>query len=422
MRKFVVIFLLPAFLGLSDAVSTEKEVPYTVHDVYLLSQADYGMFYKDIPDSPRVYGETPVYSNDNLARESGKITPQTTVQIVDLRINKQGIPVFQLSNHQFIAADKRLLYNQNQLQNQKKNIWLEPGFKVYNSPYDLQEVPSDLQDYQSVSASLTVFINGQEFFYVDNLGWLAKESISEEDNRMKQVQALLSENYQQEGFSIYVKQLDTGKEAGIHQDQKMYAASILKLPYLYDAQEKINQGVYTLETSFSYSSAVNDFPGSYRPEGSGSLPKVADNKEYQLQELIQKVAKESDNVAHNILGYYVTNQSDAQFKENLKKIMREDWDPKEKLLSSKMAGKMIEAIYYQDGFVLQALSQTNFDHQRIAKGIPVKIAHKIGDADEYKHDTAIVYADSPFVLSIFTKDSDYDTIAKIAEEVYQVLK
>ena len=87
-----------------------------------------------------------------------------------------------------------------------------------------------------------------------------------------------------------------------------------------------------------------------------------------------------------------------------------------------MAGKLMEAIYNQNGFVLESLGKTDFDNQRIAKGVSVKVAHKIGDADEFKHDTAIVYTDSPFVLSIFTKNSDYDTIAKIAKDVYEVLK
>ena len=62
-----------------------------------------------------------------------------------------------------------------------------------------------------------------------------------------------------------------------------------------------------------------------------------------------------------------------------------------------------------------------FDNERIAKGVSVKVAHKIGDADEFKHDTGVVYADSPFILSIFTKNSDYDTISKIAKDVYEVL-
>ena len=60
--------------------------------------------------------------------------------------------------------------------------------------------------------------------------------------------------------------------------------------------------------------------------------------------------------------------------------------------------------------------------RELPKVFSVKVAHKIGDADEFKHDTGVVYADSPFVLSIFTKNSDYDTISKIAKDVYEVLK
>ena len=103
-------------------------------------------------------------------------------------------------------------------------------------------------------------------------------------------------------------------------------------------------------------------------------------------------------------------------------IAGNEWDVNDKLASAKMAGQVMESIYNQNGFVLESLSQTSFDNQRIAKNISAKVAHKIGDADEYKHDTAIVYTDSPFVISIFTKNSDYDTISKIAKDVYEVLK
>ena len=223
-------------------------------------------------------------------------------------------------------------------------------------------------------------------------------------------------------FQIYVKQLTTGKEAGLNENQKMYAASVMKLPYLCYVEEKINQGEYTLDSSLKYVAEVNDFPGSYKPEGSGSLPKKADNKDYSIKDLITKTAKESDNVAHNILGYYVTNKSDESFKKEITSISGEVWDVTDKLASAKMAGQVMETIYHQNGFVLESLSKTSFDDQRIAKNISVNVAHKIGDADEFKHDTAIVFTDSPFIISIFTKNSDYDTISKIAQDVYEVLK
>ena len=422
MRKFLVILLLPIFLKSVQVVSTENQVIIPKQEVYSLTHAPYHFYYQDTIESPKFYGETPVYSTEDLINESGKVNAETTLTVTEWRLNKQGHPVFKLSNNQFVMADKRLLYDSSIVNKLSKRVWLEPEFVVYNSPYDKQELKSDLVPYQEVEADMSIFAEGREFLHIKQTGWISTDYISNDDNRIQKVQELLSANYQNEQFSIYVKQLSTGKEAGINEDQKMYAASVMKLPYLYYVQEKINQGDYQLDTKLKYVSEVNDFPGSYKPEGSGSLPKTADNKEYTIKDLISKTAKESDNVAHNILGYYVTNKSDETFKKETARISGEEWNVTDKLASAKMAGQVMEAIYNQNAFVLESLSQTSFDNQRIAKDISAKVAHKIGDADEYKHDTAIVYSESPFILSIFTKNSDYDTISKIAKDVYEVLK
>ena len=422
MRKFLVVLLLPAFIITSRVVSTEKQLPYSSQEIYYLTESNYGFYYKEPLESPMVYGETAIYANEDLVKESGKLTSETTFKIVEWRLNRQGIPVFKLNNHQFIVADKRLVYDQSHVQTQNRQVWLEPGFVIYNSPYDAKEISSSLSPYQRVTVDRTLFAEGQEFLHIDQVGWVSKEFVSEEDNRIQKVQEVLSNNYQNENYSIYVKQLSTGKEAGINENQKMYAASVMKLPYLYYVQERINQGDYQLDTKLKYVSEVNDFPGSYKPEGSGSLSKTADNKEYTIKDLITKTAKESDNVAHNILGYYITNKSDDVFKKEMTTIAGNEWDVNDKLASAKMAGQVMESIYNQNGFVLESLSQTSFDNQRIAKNISAKVAHKIGDADEFKHDVAVVYTDSPFVISIFTKNSDYDTISKIAKDVYEVLK
>ena len=87
-----------------------------------------------------------------------------------------------------------------------------------------------------------------------------------------------------------------------------------------------------------------------------------------------------------------------------------------------MAGNVLEAIYEQNGMIIDALSQTNYDNQRISKNIDVKVAHKIGDAYDFKHDAAIVYTDSPFIIVIFTNNATYDNISQIADDVYGVLK
>ena len=79
-------------------------------------------------------------------------------------------------------------------------------------------------------------------------------------------------------------------------------------------------------------------------------------------------------------------------------------------------------INQQNGSIIDALSSTKFDDQRIARDLPVKVAHKIGDAYDYRHDVAIVYTNSPYVLVIFTDHSNYDTISNISKDIYEVLK
>ena len=389
MRKFLVILLLPIFFKSVQVVSTENPVIIPKQEIYSLTHGSYDLYYQDAIESPRFYGETPIYSSEDLIKESGKVNSETKLTVLEWRLNSQGIAVFKLSNNQFVAADKRLVYDESTVNSVVKQVWLKPEFIIYNSPYDQTEKTHTLSPYQKIEGDMLVFAEGREFLRLKQGGWISLEDISEEDNRIEKVQELLSSNYQNDHFSIYVKQLSTGKEAGINENQRMYAASIMKLPYLYYVQEKINQGDVQLDTALKYVPEVNEFPGSYKPEGSGSLPKKADNKEYSVKDLITKTAKESDNVAHNILGYYITNKSDETFKQQMTVLSGENWDVTDKLASAKMAGQVMESIYNQNGFVLESLSKTSYDNQRIAKNISVSVAHKIGDADEFKHDTGV---------------------------------
>ena len=47
---------------------------------------------------------------------------------------------------------------------------------------------SSLSAYSQVSIDKTMFVEGREFLHIDQTGWVAKESTSEEDNRMSKVQ------------------------------------------------------------------------------------------------------------------------------------------------------------------------------------------------------------------------------------------
>ncbi|MDF0480699.1 class A beta-lactamase-related serine hydrolase [Vagococcus sp. PNs007] len=62
-------------------------------------------------------------------------------------------------------------------------------------------------------------------------------------------------------------------------------------------------------------------------------------------------------------------------------------------------------------------------HQRIPKYLPVKVGHKIGDLDDYRHDIAIIYAKESYILAVMTQNYiTYEQISILSKEIYDILK
>ncbi|KXT76120.1 serine hydrolase [Streptococcus sp. DD12] len=421
MKKVALLFLLvmmsaPTLTYQSD--STQKRTNAS-------AQAEVLSYFSQVPQNPLVLTPLVSYEDSNLTKANGQVSQGQTLSIQDLLINEAGQAVFQLTSGSYILASQKAISN-DVPQNETLvdyEAWTPANLTVYDSPLTSQSQPlaKTVPAYSKVHVVKTAQTQAGTFSQIENLGWVRSSDLSQTDNRMEKVQALLLQKYNKSNYSIYVKQLDTQKEAGINADTEMYSASISKLPILYYVQREINLNKTTLGTGYKYTDAVNQFDGAYDPSGSGDLPKTADNKTYSLNDLVAAVTTNSDNVASNMLAYYVTDQFGNDFQDSLKALSI-TWDMKSRVVSSKTAGLMMEALYDQGGTVLADLTHTNFDTTRIAKNIPVQVAHKIGDAYDYKHDVAVVYADSPFILSIFTDDASYEDITAIADDVYAILK
>ena len=95
MRKFLVILLLPIFLKSVQVVSTENPVIIPKQEVYSLTHTPYHFYYQDIIESPKFYGETPVYSTEDLIKESGKvkyIIPVVKKELVPVDFYHNNLP------------------------------------------------------------------------------------------------------------------------------------------------------------------------------------------------------------------------------------------------------------------------------------------------------------------------------------------
>lgn len=426
MQKRLLVWLLPVLLGWQMVDSTELPFTLSVQDEYNLTQTVYDHHFKTIPQNPNVYKLETTYADANLTEASGEVQPNQQLTIIGAVVNDKKDLVFQLDTGLFIAADTRIIFDDAIVSETPTDAsyWLKKDFRLLTSAIANQakQVDSDLQAYQPVTISKLAQTAKGDFAYIDDKGWVAMSDLSEDDNRMEAVQELLTSKYNKHNLGIYVKQLSTNQTASVNQEQPFYSASIAKLPILYYVQEQLDSGTISTEDKLAYTAESMTFPGAYVVGGSGSLPKTPDNKEYLLGELIDKTAKESDNVASNLLSYYVTKQFNADFYQQITSVIGERWDMVSRETSARLAGEMMEVLYEQDGYVLESLKTTQFDHQRISKDIAVPVAHKIGDADDVKHDVAVVYSDSPFVLSIFTDKSSYDEISQIANDIYGILK
>ena len=396
----------------------EKELTLTPKQVQKLTQNTTASLtqFKQVPKNPRTITTILTYKNKDLTEFKTSIQADTKLSISAIFWNAKGEPVFQLQDGDYVAASQKTV---------DMTFWTKDGLTVYKEPYVLgtEKADSKLASFKPIKVSQAAQTHAGTYYLVDGEGWINASDLSRIDNRIEAVQKVLNEKYNnQERISVYVKQLDTDRVAAINDEKSMYAASVAKLGVLYYAQERLSQKKLSLSDEYQYTSAVNGFPGAYDPDGSGKISKMPDDKNYSLENLLKAVAQNSDNVATNILGYYVTNQYDKAFQKSVDKAAATSWNMDKKELTARAAGTLMEAVYRQNGDIINYLSSTDYDGERISKNIDVPVAHKIGDAYDFKHDVAIVYADSPFILSIFTDKEGYDKITSIADDVYGILK
>ncbi|MER0123982.1 serine hydrolase [Streptococcus sp. ZJ93] len=426
MKKQLLLLISPVLLAATPVGSTEIPFELSNQMNYQLNYKEYSPDFQVIPTNPNVYEEVDSYLDKELTLPFEKVKPNQSFSIIGVDSNSQNQLVFQLADKSYIVADQTNIYDDIILHRTvlSEKVWLKKNFTVYSSPIANQgkKLTLDLKPYQEVTVSEIVETHLGFFAKIHYKGWISINDMSETDNRIEAVQDLLTTKYSSKDIAVYVKKLSTGETVGVNQDRLMYAASITKLPTLYYAQTKLDEEKIKLTDTVKYVKDTENFDGAYDPEGSGSITKIPDNQQYRIDDLINRTAKESDNVASNLLGYYAADKFDKRFYQEITRIVGQKWDMVSRMASAEMAGLMMEAIYHQDGYVLESLSATNFDNQRIARDIDVKVAHKIGDAYDFKHDVAVVYAKEPFILSIFTDQLSYDAISQIANDVYGILK
>lgn len=383
--------------------------------------------WSEIPKRAVTLSEVQSYTDQALTIKAKKMPVKT-----QLKIKALTGEVFELSDGTFISAVKKQvgsdviqeteLISQDIYVTKKANVLYAPLTTFDNQVY------SELTGGEKLHADKKAVTNWGIYYEVSfdggKTGWVESSAVTLKNPKLDKVQALLNQKYNNPNYSIYVKQLDSEFTIGVNQTKMMYSASLSKLPILYWTQKQINAGNASLGDKLQYDALVNSWVGAFKADGTGFLPKTADNQFYTILDLINRTAKDSDNVGSNILAYYETNKFSADYQAAIAEIAGQKWDPVTREASSEMVGRILEALYHEGGAGFNALIGTDYDADRIPAKIPqtVKVAHKIGTADEFNHDAALVLTSEPYILVIETNnEADNDELANISKDIYEVM-
>lgn len=223
-------------------------------------------------------------------------------------------------------------------------------------------------------------------------------------------------------FGIWIEYLESKKSVRINAQEKFYAASLTKVPLLITAYRMVQEGKLKLETKVSYLEADSEW-------GDGSIQNAKFGTEFKLEEVLFKLAKESDNVAKNML-YRILPWEEIQLTYNNVNVPA---NTVENEFSTEEMARVWEYLYRMSNAKAQMLNQfqgsneifkllTNTTtEERIPNVVPeeIEVAHKTGtwSTTGSWHDCGIVFTDEPVLVCIMSKGSTYDESVKVIREV-----
>lgn len=201
-------------------------------------------------------------------------------------------------------------------------------------------------------------------------------------------------------YAFYVIRLTDGFSYGDNQDEKMQAASLIKLPVFLALYKEAEAGNIDLDTE--YTLKETDKRG-----GSGSLSGRANGSVFTYRELAKYMGQQSDNTAFRILVNVLGGEDRVQtyiesFGMKKTSIAENSTSPEDagNLLEKLWKGEIVSADSRDE--ILGFLTDTIYE-EHLKKGIPSeKVAHKYGREIHVVNDAGIVMNKDPFVIVIMT--------------------
>ena len=218
-------------------------------------------------------------------------------------------------------------------------------------------------------------------------------------------------------LGFYYKNLTTGLEYGIREEEAFLAASVIKLPLFLHVLKRAAEGSLDLDQKLT----VEDWE---KMPSCGGLNQFTGPVEADIRTLCRLMIVLSDNTATNKLfrlcGLEACNAAFREMGLEKTKVRRLLFDSEaasrglENTICPKEIGILLEALY-RNTFVgedvcreaVSVLLKQQVDHKLDGKlCAQVPIAHKTGEDTALSNDVGIVFAKEPFVICFAGHDTD----------------
>lgn len=234
----------------------------------------------------------------------------------------------------------------------------------------------------------------------------------------KQIQDVIERDTKGTDMGVFFEDLSTGKVSMKNDNKNYIAASTIKVALVMKVADLMHAGKVDENVSIMYTPKCDE-------SGTGVLQYEREKlkEPIKCKELMKLAIEHSDNIATNMLWIKYNGVDD--YIKNTVNITRKKGN---NYLTARTQALLLERLYknpdknpiYNE--IIKWMKNTEF-HDRLDKYIPYeKVAHKVGDNEEYIHDTGIVYTKSPYILVVYSKGEDPEQIAKLSKDIYNIEK
>ena len=216
-------------------------------------------------------------------------------------------------------------------------------------------------------------------------------------------------------LSMAVESLaDSSTSFGYRADERVPSASVIKLPIMLEAMERVKAGTLDLDE-------IHILVDSEKVGGSGVLKTYSHRSRVSYRDLLRLMLIYSDNTATNIfineLGIDAINarmRTLGLTKSRLNRVMMDTTaarQGRENYVTAKEMNALLTKVYRHEVATpalceqMLTILKQNEDTLTIPRLLPKNtvVAHKTGTLAYVRGDAGIVYARPPFVLSVFVE-------------------